>query len=87
MSERLLTDALADVLRPVVAELVALEVERQLAERDGDVEAAPFRPSPSMPASIARPRRRSGRVSGAARCTRSVLRVGASTSSPLKTRE
>jgi excisionase family DNA binding protein len=35
------TDALADVLRAVVAELVATEVERQLADRDGD-EPAPF---------------------------------------------
>jgi hypothetical protein len=34
VSERLLNDALAEALRPLVAELVAVEVERVLAERE-----------------------------------------------------
>jgi hypothetical protein len=36
-----IADALAEVLRPVVAELVGEEIERQLAERDPD-DSAPF---------------------------------------------
>jgi excisionase family DNA binding protein len=36
VNERLVVNALADALRPVVAELVADEVERQLAERHDD---------------------------------------------------
>jgi hypothetical protein len=36
VSERVLTDALADALRPVVAELVADELERLLGERENE---------------------------------------------------
>jgi hypothetical protein len=42
MSDRLLTDALADVLRPIVAELVAEELERRGADHDHDPDPAPF---------------------------------------------
>jgi hypothetical protein len=41
VSERL-ADALVEAFRPIVAELVAEELERRLADRDHDDEPAPY---------------------------------------------
>jgi hypothetical protein len=42
LSERLVTDALAEVLRPIVAELVAEELERHRDDHPDDHDSPPF---------------------------------------------